>query len=39
MLSIIDFVLSFIFIAGIGVLLKLSPLLNRIGEVDEDLSE
>lgn len=38
-LSVIDFVLSFVFISGIGVLLHFFPLLNRIGEVDEDLSE
>lgn len=39
LLSIIDFFLSLLFISGIGVLLHFFPLLNRIGEVDEDLSE
>lgn len=36
LLSIIDFFLSFIFIAGIGVVLYLFPLLNKLGEVKED---
>jgi len=34
-LSIIDFVLSMVFIAGIGVLLHFFPYLNRIGEIKE----
>jgi hypothetical protein len=34
-LSIIDFILSFIFIAGIGAILYLFPYLNRLGEVKE----
>lgn len=38
-LSIIDFVLSMLFISAIGVLLYFLPLVNRLGEVDEDLSE
>jgi len=39
-LSIIDFVLSMVFIAGIGVMLHFFPYLNRIGEIkEEDLSE
>lgn len=36
LLSIIDFFLSFIFIAGIGVILYLFPWLNKLGEVKED---
>jgi hypothetical protein len=35
-LSIIDFFLSLIFIWGIGRILTLFPLLNRLGEIDED---
>lgn len=35
LLSIIDFFLSFVVIAGIGVVLALFPYLNRLGEVDE----
>lgn len=35
LLSIIDFFLSFVMIAGIGVVLALFPYLNRLGEVDE----
>ena len=35
LLSIIDFFLSFVMIAGIGVVLSLFPYLNRLGEVDE----
>jgi hypothetical protein len=39
-LSIIDFALSMVFIAGIGVMLHFFPHLNRIGEVkEEDLHE
>lgn len=38
-LSVIDFILSLVFISGIGILLHFFPLINRIGEVDEDLSE
>ena len=36
LLSIIDFFLSFVFIAGIGVVLYLFPWLNKLGEVKED---
>ena len=35
LLSIIDFFLSFVMIAGIGVVLSLFPYLNRLGEVEE----
>lgn len=35
-LSIIDFILSFVFIAGIGGVLYLFPVLNKLGEVKED---
>ena len=35
LLSIIDFFLSFVMIAGIGFVLALFPYLNRLGEVDE----
>ena len=35
LLSVIDFFLSFVMIAGIGVVLALFPLLNRLGKVDE----
>lgn len=35
-LSIIDFILSFVFIAGIGGVLYLFPLLNQLGEIKED---
>lgn len=35
LLSIIDFFLSFVIIAGIGVALSLFPFLNRLGEIDE----
>ena len=35
MLSLIDFLLSFVMIAAIGVVLALFPLLNRVGKVDE----
>lgn len=38
-LSIIDFVLSLLFISAIGILLYFLPIINRFGEVDEDLSE
>lgn len=36
MLSLIDFFLSMVVISGIGVVLALFPLLNRLGKVDED---
>ncbi len=36
MLSIIDFFLSMVMITGIGVVLALFPLLNRLGKVDEE---
>ena len=35
LLSIIDFFLSFVVIAGIGVILALFPSLNRLGAIDE----
>ena len=35
MLSVIDFFLSFVVIAGIGFVLALFPYLNRIGKIDE----
>lgn len=35
-LSVIDFFLSFVFIAGIGGVLYLFPWLNRLGEIDEE---
>ena len=38
LLSVIDFVLSLVLISGIGLLLRLLPLINRLGEVDEDLT-
>ena len=34
-LSLIDFILSFVVIAGIGVVLALFPLLNRLGRLDD----
>jgi hypothetical protein len=35
-LSVIDFLLSLVMIGGIGVVLALLPLLNRIGRLDDD---
>ena len=35
-LSIIDFVLSIVMIGGIGVVLALLPLLNRVVRLDDD---
>ena len=35
-LSVIDFFLSFIIIAGIGVVLALFPYLNRLGAVSDE---
>lgn len=35
-LSVIDFVLSIVMIAGIGVVLALLPLLNRVVHIDDD---
>ena len=35
LLSIIDFFLSFVVIAGIGIVLALFPYLNRLGTIDE----
>ncbi len=35
LLSVIDFLLSFVFISFIGVILHFFPLLNRLGEVKE----
>ncbi len=36
MLSFIDFFTSMVMISGIGVVLALFPLLNRVGKVDEE---
>jgi hypothetical protein len=36
LLSIIDFILSFFIIWGIGLVLYAFPLLNKLGSVDED---
>ncbi len=36
LLSVIDFILSMVMISGIGVVLSLLPLLNRLGKLDED---
>ena len=35
MLSLVDFFMSMVMISGIGVVLALFPLLNRLGKVDE----
>ena len=35
-LSIVDFILSFVFIWVIGLILKVFPRLNLLGEVDEE---
>lgn len=35
LLSAIDFILSIVMISGIGFILALFPLLNRLGKVDE----
>jgi hypothetical protein len=35
-LSIIDFILSFFIIFGIGVVLYIFPYFNRFGEIDEE---
>jgi hypothetical protein len=35
LLSIIDFVLSIVMISGIGYVLALFPLLNRLGTIDD----
>jgi hypothetical protein len=35
-LSLIDFSLSIVMIGGIGVVLALLPLLNRLGRLDDD---
>lgn len=35
LLSVIDFFLSILMICGIGVVLALFPLLNRLGKIDE----
>lgn len=35
-LSIIDFILSFVFIGGVGAILYLFPYLNKLGEVNEE---
>ncbi len=36
LLSIIDFTLSILMITGIGVVLALFPLLNRLGRLDDE---
>lgn len=36
LLSIIDFVLSIVMISGIGFILALFPLLNRLGRIDDE---
>jgi hypothetical protein len=36
MLSLIDFFMSMLMITGIGVVLALFPLLNRLGKIDEE---
>jgi hypothetical protein len=33
---VIDFILSMVMISGIGFVLSLLPLLNRLGKLDED---
>ena len=35
LLSVIDFLLSIVMISGIGVILALFPLLNRLGRLDD----
>jgi hypothetical protein len=35
-LSLIDFFLSMVMISGIGFVLRLLPLLNRVGKLDEE---
>jgi hypothetical protein len=35
-LSLIDFFLSMVMISGIGIVLSLLPLLNRLGKLDEE---
>ena len=35
LLSVIDFFLSMVMISGIGVVLALFPLLNRLGRIDD----
>lgn len=40
LVSIIDFVLSFVFIGGIGLLLSVFPLINKLGAInDADLKK
>jgi hypothetical protein len=36
LLSVIDFTLSIVMITGIGVVLALFPLLNRLGKLDDE---
>jgi hypothetical protein len=36
LLSIIDFILSIVMISGVGIVLALFPLLNRLGKLDEE---
>ena len=36
LLSIIDFILSFVIISGIGVILALLPFVNRFWKIDEE---
>lgn len=35
LVSVIDFFLSIVMISGIGIILALFPLLNRLGKIDE----
>ena len=36
LISAIDFILSFVIIGGIGLVLALFPLLNKMGKVDDE---
>ena len=36
LISVIDFILSFVIIGGIGCILALFPLLNKLGKLDDD---
>ncbi len=36
LLSVIDFILSFVIIWGIGLVLYIFPLLNKFGSIDEE---
>jgi hypothetical protein len=40
LISVIDFALSFVFIGGIGLLLSMLPLINKLGSIkDENLKK